>query len=41
MGLLPESQKSMVSRQSIHIKNGINYGYADLRRPGAAVSIQR
>ena len=41
MGNQPESQKTMGSTQSIHIKNGINYGYADLRRPGAAVSIQR
>jgi gamma-glutamyltranspeptidase/glutathione hydrolase len=41
MGHQPESQKTMGSTQSIHIKNGINYGYADLRRPGAAVSIQR
>ena len=41
MGHKPESQKTMGSTQSIHIKKGINYGYADLRRPGAAVSTQR
>ncbi|MDC0873345.1 gamma-glutamyltransferase [Gammaproteobacteria bacterium] len=41
MGHQPESQKTMGSTQSIHIKDGFNYGYADLRRPGAAVSIQR
>ena len=41
MGHKPESQKTMGSTQSIHIKKGINYGYADLRRPGAGVSTQR
>ena len=27
----------MGSTQSIHIVNGINYGFADLRRPNSAV----
>ncbi len=33
-------EHTMGSTQSIHVINGINYGYADLRRPNAAVSIQ-
>ena len=41
MGHKPEPQKTMGSTQSIHIKNGFNYGYADLRRPGAKVAIQK
>ena len=32
--------KTIGSTQSIHIKNGIKYGYADLRRPNAGVAIQ-
>jgi len=40
MGHKPESNKTMGSTQSIHIVNGLRYGYADLRRPNAAVSIQ-
>ena len=28
------------STQSIYIKDGVNYGYADLRRPNASVAIQ-
>ena len=40
LGHKPETNKTMGSTQSIHIKNGINYGYSDLRRPGAGVSIQ-
>ena len=40
MGHKTELNKTMGSTQSIHIINGINYGYADLRRPGASVSIQ-
>ena len=40
LGHKPEPNKTMGSTQSIHIKNGTNYGYADLRRPGAGVSIQ-
>ena len=41
MGHQPERQKTMGSTQSIHIIDGINYGYADLRRPNAGVSRQR
>ena len=33
-------EHTMGSTESIHIINGINYGYADLRRPNAAVAIQ-
>ena len=33
-------EHTMGSTQSIHVINGINYGYADLRRPNAAVAIQ-
>ena len=33
-------EHTMGSTQSIHIINGVNYGYADLRRPGASVSSQ-
>ena len=33
-------EHTMGSTQSIHIINGVNYGYADLRRPNAGVSIQ-
>ena len=40
MGHKPESNKTMGSTQSIHIVNGLRYGYADLRRPNAGVSIQ-
>ena len=40
IGHKPEKQKTLGSTQSIHIINGVNYGYADLRRPGASVSIQ-
>lgn len=40
IGHKPEKQKTLGSTQSIHIINGINYGYADLRRPGASVSTQ-
>jgi len=41
MGHKSEAQKTMGSTQSIHIQDGLNYGYADLRRPGAAVSVQK
>ena len=37
----PEPQKTMGSTQSIQVKDNYNYGYADLRRPGAAVAIQK
>ena len=40
MGHKPESNKTMGGTQSIHIVDGVRYGYADLRRPNAAVSIQ-
>ena len=33
-------EHAMGSTQSIHIINGTNYGFADLRRPNASVSIQ-
>ena len=33
-------EHTMGSTQSIHIKDDVNYGYADLRRPGASVSSQ-
>jgi gamma-glutamyltranspeptidase/glutathione hydrolase len=33
-------EHTMGSTQSIHIIDGINYGFADLRRPNASVSIQ-
>ena len=40
IGHNPEPNKTMGSTQSIHIVNDLRYGYADLRRPGAAVSAQ-
>ena len=40
IGHNPEPNKTMGSTQSIHIVNGVRYGYADLRRPNAAVSVQ-
>lgn len=40
MGHKTVSNKTMGSTQSIHIINGIRYGYADLRRPNASVSVQ-
>ena len=40
MGHGATSDKTMGSTQSIHIIDGVNYGYSDLRRPGAGVSIQ-
>jgi gamma-glutamyltranspeptidase/glutathione hydrolase len=41
LGHQPEPNKTMGSTQSIHIKDGVIYGYADLRRPNAGVSTQR
>lgn len=38
MGHKIEPSKTMGSTQSIHISKGKNHGYADLRRPNAAVS---
>ena len=40
IGHKTEPNKTMGSTQSIHIKDGIRYGYSDLRRPGAGVSVQ-
>ena len=34
-------EHTMGSTQSIHIIDGVNYGYADLRRPNASVAIQQ
>jgi gamma-glutamyltranspeptidase/glutathione hydrolase len=33
-------EHTMGSTQSIHIVDQINYGFADLRRPNASVSVQ-
>ena len=41
LGHRPEVNKTMGSTQSIHINKGVNYGYADLRRPNASVAIQK
>ena len=35
-----EYENTIGSTQSIHIINGVNYGFADLRRPNASVSVQ-
>ena len=40
MGHKTLPNKTMGSTQSIHIIDGIRYGYADLRRPNASVAIQ-
>lgn len=40
IGHKTEPNKTMGSTQSIHIINDMRYGYSDLRRPGAGVSIQ-
>ena len=40
LGHKMEASKTMGSTQSIHIKDGFNHGYADLRRPNAGVAIQ-
>ena len=40
MGHETEYENTIGSTQSIHIINGVNYGYADLRRPNASVSVQ-
>ena len=40
LGHKPETNKTMGSTQSIFIKDGINYGYSDLRRPNAGVATQ-
>ncbi len=41
IGHKTSSNKTMGSTQSIHIVDGIRYGYSDLRRPNAAVTIQK
>ena len=41
MGHKTSSNKTMGSTQSIHIVDGVRYGYADLRRPNASVSAQK
>ena len=40
-GHKPKESKTMGSTQSIHIKDEINFGFADLRRPDAKVSVQK
>jgi gamma-glutamyltranspeptidase/glutathione hydrolase len=40
IGHKTEPNKTMGSTQSIHIVNGVNYGFADLRRPNSAVAKQ-
>ena len=40
-GHKPKESKTMGSTQSIHIKDGVNFGFADLRRPNAKVSVQK
>jgi gamma-glutamyltranspeptidase/glutathione hydrolase len=40
LGHRTELSKTMGSTQSIHINNGLNHGYADLRRPNSGVAIQ-
>ena len=40
MGHETEYENTIGSTQSIHIINDVNYGFADLRRPNASVSVQ-
>ncbi len=40
MGHKTEYENTIGSTQSIHISQGVNYGFADLRRPNAGVSVQ-
>jgi gamma-glutamyltranspeptidase/glutathione hydrolase len=40
LGHKTSSNKTMGSTQSIHIVDGIKYGYSDLRRPNASVAVQ-
>ena len=40
MGHITEYENTIGSTQSIHISDGVNYGFADLRRPNAGVSVQ-
>ena len=41
MGHDIKASKTMGSTQSIHIRNNINYGFSDLRRPNAGVTKQQ
>ena len=41
LGHKTSTNKTMGSTQSIHIVDGIRYCYADLRRPNAAVAVQK
>ena len=40
MGHKTEYEMTIGSTQSIHVVDGINYGFADLRRPNAGVAVQ-
>ncbi len=40
MGHKTEYENTIGSTQSIHVSEGTNYGFADLRRPNAGVSVQ-
>ena len=40
MGHKTEYEMTIGSTQSIHVVGGVNYGFADLRRPNAGVSVQ-
>ena len=40
MGHITEYENTIGSTQSIHISDGVNYGFADLRRPNSGVSVQ-
>ena len=40
MGHKTEYENTIGSTQSIHVFKGTNYGFADLRRPNAGVSVQ-
>ena len=40
MGHKTEYETTIGSTQSIHVVDGVNYGFADLRRPNAGVSVQ-
>ena len=40
MGHKTEYEMTIGSTQSIHVVDGVNYGFADLRRPNAGVAVQ-
>ena len=40
MGHKTEYEMTIGSTQSIHVVEGINNGFADLRRPNAGVAVQ-